>query len=123
MFTFGFSLMVIVVNSCKTKVVDTKKSTKEAHFERIFNPDSTLVLELSFKKNLDLVKDYRFKVYDAATKELIFSDTFRGTKLIWHTNNSLKGYLYVGVVQQEDENPLKQNSNQESSFTIIQIKK
>jgi len=90
--------------------------------ERLFNADSTLVLELNYAKNLEPVKDYTFQVRDVATKKIIFSDQFRGTKLMWHTTKSLKGFLYVGVVQQENENPEAGDTNKTDSFKIIQIK-
>ncbi len=121
LFTALIPCLLFFVNSCKTK--DVSQTIKKSEItERLFNLDGTLVLELSFAKNLEPVKNYKFQVRDVATQKVIFSDQFRGTKLIWHTTNSLKGFLYVGVVQQENENPEEGDKTNTESFKIIQIK-
>ena len=70
-----------------------------------YNADKTLKLEVESSESIEAVKDFKFKVIEVASGKVILEDTFRGTKLIWNSKNSLKGFLYVGTVQQGNENP------------------
>ena len=86
-----------------------------------YNIDKTLKLEIESSKSMEAVKDFKFKVIEIVSGKVILEDTFRGTKLIWNSKNSLKGFLYVGAIQQENENPDTEENQSQNHIKIIKI--
>jgi hypothetical protein len=78
-------------------------------------------LETVYSKSIEAVKDFKFRVIEAKSGKIILEDTFRGTKLVWNSKNSLKGFLYVGTVQQESENANTIEYQNQNQFKIIKI--
>ena len=117
--------LLILVSSCKSK--DVSKTNKESNTsldknaiaEVSYNIDKTLKLETVYSKSIEAVKDFKFRVIEAKSGKIILEDTFRGTKLVWNSKNSLKGFLYVGTVQQESENA--NTIEYQNQFKIIKI--
>lgn len=122
---FLICCLLIFVISCKSK--DVFKTNKESNtsadrnpiVEVSYNIDKTLKLETVYSKSIEAVKDFKFRVIEAKSGKIILEDTFRGTKLIWNSKNSLKGFLYVGIIQQENENP--ETIENQNHIKIIKI--
>jgi hypothetical protein len=117
--------------ACKSKEVTKTNENKEITMEtklvteKTYNQDSTYLLVLEYSQNIEVVKNFKFKVIDTSTKETVLDSSFIGTKLTWHTNTELIGYLHVGIVKEDDDSVLNNNSakeNKDSSYKIIKIK-
>jgi hypothetical protein len=89
-------------------VFQTQKVTKEIH-----SADKSKILILSYLENMETRIDFTYKVISAKTKKELISGKFTGIKMDWFTNNSLKGYLYQGIIEKE---------NPKQSFEIINLK-
>lgn len=123
---FTYFLFIFAI-SCKSKDVSNtnKKNNSSVNQNTIvdvsYNIDKTLKMEIEYSKSIEAVKDFKFKVIEIVSENVILEDTFRGTKLVWNSKNSLKGFLYVGTVQQESENPNTVEYQNQNQFKIIKI--
>ena len=106
--------------ACKSKEVTKTNENKEITMktklvtEKTYNQDSTYLLVLEYSQNIEVVKNFKLKVIDTSTKETVLDSSFIGTKLTWHTNTELIGYLHVGMVKEDDDSVLNNNSTKEN---------
>jgi len=111
-------LIASVFISCKSKKMD-KKEDNQIVFQQqkinkeIYSPDKTKVLILSYLEDMNAITVFDYKIINSKTKKELISGKFTGIKMEWFTSESIKGYLYQGIV--ETENP-KEN------FEIINLK-
>jgi hypothetical protein len=114
-----FTLLIVSVFSCKSKKMQTeepilvtngKKVTRE-----LLSFDKSKILVLNFIDDLNLQKNFLYTVLDAKTKKEVLKGTFFGTKMEWNNNSSIKGYLYQGIVQEEND------TDDSNKFKIIKI--
>ena len=123
------SFILLALVSCKCKDVSNASENINQNIEadmvteKSYNELKTLVLVTSFKNDLNQRKVIYYKVLDVTNDEILKQGSFEGTKLVWFTNNKLKGFKHIGMVKhQNDTNPLKENNNKENNFVIIDIK-
>ncbi len=97
-------IFFVLLTSCKTKEVSNQTKTDKITFQNkpiektFYNSDKSLLLSLSYTETMEPSKKIHFKVIDSKTKDTILKDVFIGTKLEWHTKNSLKGHYHIGIV-------------------------
>lgn len=119
LFTTLLPCLLFFVNSCKTKDVSKTKEENSVNInqklvqKKLYNQDSTLLLVMKYEQSLENVKNINFRVIEVSTKKEFLSSVFNGTKLEWNDKKSLKGYLPVGIIEQEVGNPdnVKNNTN------------
>lgn len=121
------AILSFSIISCKSKAIPKEDRDGIITFEDgkkkelSFNEDKSLQLEVISINSTELVKDFNYKVYEVTSKKILLEGVFRGTKLIWNTRNSLKGFLPVGIVQQETENPDDIQITNKTTFKIIEF--
>ncbi|MFY9243415.1 MAG: hypothetical protein WAO74_10330 [Polaribacter sp.] len=89
-------------------VFNEKKVTKE-----IQSPDKSKLLVLTYLEDMNARKDFDYKIIDLKSKKELLTGTFTGIKMEWYTNDSIKGYLFQGMIEKE---------NPQDNFKIINIK-
>jgi hypothetical protein len=126
LFFFGLTLY-----SCKSKEVAKIKNDPDLTFqtnlimEKSYNQDKSMILEVSFKSDLNPIRNIDYKVLETNSKKVLKEGTFAGIKLEWFTKNQLKGYLFAGMVESGSDTVLLDESRDKSlnkNILIIDIK-
>lgn len=107
---FLLVLVSIFILNCKSIMKKENNITfqlKETT-EKLYNNDKTLLLILTYKIDGNLPITFNYKVIDVKTKIEKKAGVFTGTKIVWQDNLSLKCTKYIGMVENENEDPLKQ---------------
>jgi|KNS10NT17metaT_FD_contig_41_1766771_length_2102_multi_4_in_0_out_0_2 hypothetical protein len=123
-------VVLVVFSSCKCKDISntpekiiTKGTEKDMIVEKSYNSIKTMLLVTSFKNDLSARKLIYYKVIDVADDKIIQQGSFEGTKLVWFTNNKLKGFKHIGMIKNNDDaSLLNEDKNKENNFIIIDIK-
>ena len=76
---------------------------------------------MKYEQSLNNVKNINYSVIEVLTKKEILSDVFNGMKLEWNDKTSLKGFLSIGVIEQENGNP-DEVTSPTNPIKIIKIK-
>ena len=117
--------------SCKSKEVAKIKNDPDLTFqtnlikEKSYNQDKSMILEVSFKSDLNPIRNIGYKVLETNSKKVLKEGTFTGIKLEWFTKNQLKGYLFAGMVENDLDAVLLDESGEKSlnkNILIIDIK-
>ena len=104
--------------SCKSKKMN-EKDTPQIIFQNqnitkeLPSPDKTKLLILSYLEDMNATTDFEYKVISYKTKKELISGKFTGIKMEWFNNESIKCYLYQGMIEKE---------NPQENFKIINIK-
>lgn len=111
-------LASFVFISCKSKKMEKKEASKivfqsQKVTKEIHSPDKSKILILSYLEDMNVTTDFDYKVISLKNKKELTSGKFTGVKMEWFTNESLKGYLYQGIIEKE---------NPKQSFEIINLK-
>tara|TARA_R110001592_G_scaffold13762_3_gene62866 strand:+ start:818 stop:1228 length:411 start_codon:yes stop_codon:yes gene_type:complete len=123
---FGLTLF-----SCKSKEVAKHKNDPDLTFQtnlimnKSYNQDKSMILEVSFKSDLNPIRNIDYKVLETKSKKVLKEGTFTGIKLEWFTKNQLKGYLFAGMVENDSDAVLLGESGDKSlnkNILIIDIK-
>ena len=122
-------LLFCFLTSCKCNKLSTDSEqiieTANANMivEQNYNNNKTYLLITSFKNDLTSRKIINYKVLNASDKKIVKSGKFEGTKLVWHSNNQLVGYLHVGMIKKDnDDILLDDNKPNKENRIIIEIK-
>ena len=123
-------VVLVVFSSCKCKDISntpekiiTYETGKDMIVEKSYNSIKTMLLVTSFKNDLSARKLIYYKVIDVADDKIIQQGSFEGTKLVWFTNNKLKGFKHIGMIKNNDDaSLLNEDKNKENNFIIIDIK-
>lgn len=112
--TITFSLFF----NCKSKKMDKNEETEIVFNEKkvtkeIQSPDKSKLLVLTYLEDMNARKDFDYKIIDLKSKKELLTGTFTGIKMEWYTNDSIKGYLFQGMIEKE---------NPQDNFKIINIK-
>ena len=125
---FMFVLLTAML-SCKSKEVATKKEnynlTPQTKIikKKTYNQDKSMLLVTRYKDDINPRKKINYKVLDSKSKKTLKKGIFIGMKLEWFTVNQLKGHKYVGMVQQQnDEDLLDDSKNGIKNIIVIDIK-
>ena len=105
--------------SCKSKKMDKQEAPKivfqqQKVIKELHSPDKSKILILSYLEDMNATTNFDYKVISLKSKKEVKSGKFTGVKIEWFTNESLKGYLYQGIIEKE---------NPKQSFEIINLKK
>lgn len=125
---FMFVLLTAML-SCKSKEVATKKEnynlTPQTKIikKKTYNQDKSMLLVTRYKDDVNPRKKINYKVLDSKSKKTLKKGIFIGMKLEWFTVNQLQGHKYVGMVQQQnDEDLLDDSKNGIKNIIVIDIK-
>ena len=125
---FMFVLLTAML-SCKSKEVATKKEnynlTPQTKIikKKTYNQDKSMLLVTRYKDDINPRKKINYKVLDSKSKKTLKKGIFIGMKLEWFTVNQLQGHKYVGMVQQQnDEDLLDDSKNGIKNIIVIDIK-
>ena len=104
--------------SCKSKKMDKQEAPKivfqqQKVIKELHSPDKSKILILSYLEDMNATTNFDYKVISLNSKKELTSGKFTGTKMEWFTNESIKGYLYQGIIEKE---------NPKQSFEIINLK-
>lgn len=128
---YCFIVSFMFAFACKSKVVSKKKENdvtmikEKLITQKTYNEDSTYLLIANYYQNIEVIKNFKFKVMESSSKKIIFEGEFNGTKLEWHSKTELKGHLYEGMVKEDDASVLEgytKNNEDKNSYKIIKIK-
>lgn len=118
-----FLVLIIAITtstffSCKSKKMDKNDETEIVFKEQkvtkeIHSPDKSKLLILTYLEDMNARKDFDYKIIDLKSKKELITGTFTGIKMEWYTNDSIKGYLFQGMIEKE---------NPQDNFKIINIK-
>jgi hypothetical protein len=122
-------LLLCFITSCKCKklTTDSEQIIETANegmiVEQNYNNNKTYLLITCYKNDLTSRKIIDYKVLNASDKKIVKSGKFEGTKLVWYSNDSLIGYLHVGMIKKDNDDILVDNNklSKENSI-IIEIK-
>ena len=121
----------LILFSCKSKEVAKNENNPDLTFqtnlimEKSYNQDKSMILEVSFKSDLNPIRNIDYKVLETKSKKVLKEGTFAGIKLEWFTKNQLKGYLFAGMVESDSDTVLLDESRDKSlnkNILIIDIK-
>lgn len=122
-------VLIITMFSCKSKDVSKTNNESVINFnnkeitQEFYNQDQSLILQTTYLQDTNPQKSINYKVLSAKTKKVVKEGTFTGLKLEWFGNSQLKGYLFRGMVEKENDNPLlEDNTNKNKNYTIIDLK-
>ena len=110
-------LVASIFISCKSKKMEKKVAPKivfqqQKVTKKLPSPDKSKILILSYLEDMNATTDFDYKVISLKSKKEVKSGKFTGVKIEWFTNESLKGYLYQGIIEKE---------NPKQSFEIINL--
>ena len=114
------SLFFILSNfSCKSKKMDKKEIEVEKNLNKttkeILSPDKSKKLVLVYVEGFNPRIEFSYSVLNTKTKKELLKGSFTGLKMEWNNNNSIKGYLFQGMVPEND------SADDSSKFKIIEI--
>jgi hypothetical protein len=107
---------------------ETSKDTPFVTFKKkevttqMYNDDTSMLLILKYTAAMTPVIMYRYEVVDVKTKEQLKKGVFRGKKVEWFDNFSLKCTHHVGMIQKEENPLLLEHHRNNTNYTIIKIK-
>ena len=110
-------LVASIFISCKSKKMEKKEAPKivfqqQKVTKKLPSPDKSKILILSYLEDMNATTNFDYKVISLKSKKELISGKFTGIKMEWYTNESIKGYLYQGIIEKE---------NPKQSFEIINL--
>ena len=78
------------------------------------SPQKTKNLIITYSEDINAVIKFNYNVLDLKSNKILKSGIFEGIKLDWNDDNSLKGYLYQGMV-------LSNGLNEPNNYKIIKL--
>lgn len=90
--------------------------------EKILNDNKTLVLILNYDLTEDLPIKFDYSVIERSSNDVLKKGTFTGIKMEWYDVSKIKGYLYQGIIEKEDDVIDETNINKiKDNFIIISL--
>lgn len=116
-----FITSTLLFLSCKSKKIDNSQNniviTEKLLNKEIKSPDKTKILKLTYLNSIEPRKEFNYLVIDLKNKSELIKGVFFGTKMDWKDNNTIIGYLHIGMIQEESQN------NTENTYKLFKIKK
>lgn len=118
-------LIICFLTSCKCKKLTTdseqilEATSDDMIVDKHYNNNKTYLLITIYKNDLTYRRTIDYKVLNTLDKKVVKSGKFEGTKLEWHSNNQLIGYLHVGIIKKESFGILPENNKANKQNNII----
>jgi hypothetical protein len=123
-------LLALFIICCKSNTTSESNKFSETNpvfetkkiEEKILNDNKTLVLILNYELTENLPIKFDYSVIERSSNKVLKTGTFTGIKMEWFDVSNIKGYLYQGIIQKEDDVIDETNINKtKDNFIIINL--